>query len=892
MASRIQGITVEIGGDTTKLSSALFGVNKEIKNTQSQLKDVEKLLKLDPTNTELLAQKQRLLGDAIKETKDKLDTLKTAASQANEQLQKGDITKEQYDGLQREIQETEQKLKSLEEQAAKTNTTLLKIDEVGGKLKDVGDKVSGVGKALMPVSAGVTALGTAAVKMTSDFDSGMSRVAAISGATDEELAKLRQTAKDLGASTAFSASEAAAGMENLASAGFEVNEIIEAMPGMLDLAASSGEDLASSADIAASTLRGFGMDASEAGHVADVLAQNAAATNAAVADTGEAMKYIAPLANTVGLEFEEVAASIGIMANAGIKGSQAGTTLRGALSRLAKPTDPMIAKMEELGLSFYNADGQMKSLSEMVSMLQTNMEGLTDEQKQNALVTLFGQEALSGMMVLMEAGPEQIDALTDSYRNCDGAAASMAQTMMDNLGGDMEELGGSIETLAISVGEIMVPVIREIVAKLQEFMDKLNALDPATKELIVKIGLVVAALGPFLLILGKIISVAGSAMQGFVKLAQGARLLVTNISGASGIFGKLGAALGGISAPVMAVVAVIGTLTAAFMTLWNTNEGFRAAITEIWNGIVATVQGFCQEIVEKVNSLGFDFQNITEMLKAIWNGFCSLLAPVFTGAFQLIADTLRVVLNTISGILSVFIGIFTGDWQGAWEGVKQIFVGIWEFIKNTFINILNTLKGVADAFLGLFGTDWNTVWTAIKDFFIGIWNSISSFFSGVLSGIQSAATTVWNAVSGFFTTVLTGIQTTFTTVWNAIKTAVTTVMTAIQTTVSTVWNAISTAVSTVLNTIKTVVLTVWNAIKTAITTVMTAIQTTITTVWNAIYTTIEPLLTAFKYLFETIWQAIQILIGNAMTAIQTTVTNVWNAIVASSRHCFRAFRQQ
>ena len=816
MASRIQGITVEIGGDTTKLSSALSGVNKEIKNTQSQLKDVEKLLKLDPTNTELLAQKQRLLGDAIKETKDKLDTLKTAASQANEQLQKGDITQEQYDSLQREIEETEQKLKSLEEQAAKTNTTLLKIDEVGGKLKDVGDKVSGVGKALMPVSAGVTALGTAAVKMTSDFDSGMSRVAAISGATDEELAKLRQTAKDLGASTAFSASEAAAGMENLASAGFEVNEIIEAMPGMLDLAASSGEDLASSADIAASTLRGFGMDASEAGHVADVLAQNAAATNAAVADTGEAMKYIAPLANTVGLEFEEVAASIGIMANAGIKGSQAGTALRGALSRLAKPTDPMIAKMDELGLSFYNADGQMKSLSEMVSMLQTNMEGLTDEQKQNALVILFGQEALSGMMVLMEAGPEQIDALTDSYRNCDGAAASMAETMMDNLGGDIEELGGSIETLAISVGEIMIPVIREIVAKLQEFMDKLNALDPATKELIVKIGLVVAALGPFLLILGKIISVTGSAMQGFVKLAQGARLLVTNISGASGIFGKLGAALGGISAPVMAVVAVIGTLTAAFMTLWNTNEGFRTAITEIWSGIVATVQGFCQEIVEKINALGFDFQNITEVLKAIWNGFCSVLAPVFTGAFQLISDTLSVVLNTISGLLSVFIGIFTGNWQGAWEGVKQIFVGIWEFIKNTFSNILNTLKGVADAFLGLFGTDWNTVWTGNKNFFIGIWNSISSFFSGVLSGIQSVATTVWNAVSGFFTTVLTGIQTTFTTVWNAIKTAVTTVMAAIQTTISTVWNAISTAVSTVLNTIKTVVLTVWNAIKTTI----------------------------------------------------------------------------
>ena len=365
---RIQGIVVEIGGDTKNLTTALSGINKEIKGTQSQLKDVEKLLKLDPTNTELLAQKQRLLSDAIKETKEKLDTLKTAATQANEQLQNGEITQEQYEGLQREIEETEQKLKSLQEQAANTNTALLKIDEVGGKLKSVGDGISSAGEKVMPLSAGVAALGTAAVKMTSDFDSGMSRVAAISQATDEELALLRQTAKDLGASTAYSASEAAAGMENLASAGFTVNEIVEAMPGMLDLAASSGEDLATSADIAASTLRGFGLDASEAGHVADVLAQNAAATNAAVSDTGEAMKYIAPLANTVGLELEEVAASIGIMADSGIKGSQAGTTLRGALSRLAKPTDPMITKMDQLGLSFYNADGTMKSLSEMVGI--------------------------------------------------------------------------------------------------------------------------------------------------------------------------------------------------------------------------------------------------------------------------------------------------------------------------------------------------------------------------------------------------------------------------------------------------------------------------------------------------------------------------------------------
>lgn len=429
MASRIQGITVEIGGDTTKLSTALSKVNKEIRNTQSQLKDVNKLLKLDPGNTELMAQKQRLLSQAVSETKEKLDSLKLASQQANDALARGEITQSQYDGLQREIVETEQALEELEKQADKSAVAMQKIGATGEKLKNVGSSIEGAGKKLLPVTAAVTGLGAASVKMTADFDSGMSRVSAISGATGQDLERLREHAKQLGADTAFSATEAAEGMENLASAGFDTNEIISAMPGMLALAASSGESLASSSDIAASTLRGFGLEASQAAHVADVLAKNAANTNAAVADTGEAMKYVAPVAHSMELSMEEVAASIGIVADSGIKGSQAGTTLRGALSRLAKPTSAMRDTMDALGISFYDSNGKMKSLSGITEMLKTSMAGLSDEQKQNALVTLFGQEALSGMMVLMEAGPEKLDSLTQAYRNCDGEAAKMAETM-------------------------------------------------------------------------------------------------------------------------------------------------------------------------------------------------------------------------------------------------------------------------------------------------------------------------------------------------------------------------------------------------------------------------------------------------------------------------------
>lgn len=304
--------------------------------------------------------------------------------------------------------------------------------------------------AITGTAAALGGVAAAAIKVGSDFESQMSRVKAISGATGEEFEQLKEQAMQLGADTSFSASQAAEGMENLAAAGFTTSEIMSAMPGLLNLAAASGEDLASSSDIAASTLRGFGLAASDAAHVADVLAANANRTNSSVADTGEAMKYVAPLARAAGLSLEETAAAIGIMANAGIQGSQAGTSLRGALSRLSKPTDDMTAAMDELGISFYDSNGKMKSLTEQVGMLRQATEGMTDEQKNNYLVTLYGQEALSGMLALINEGEGSLGELTNAYKNCDGAAQEAAETMQDNLSGALEQLSGSAETLGLA----------------------------------------------------------------------------------------------------------------------------------------------------------------------------------------------------------------------------------------------------------------------------------------------------------------------------------------------------------------------------------------------------------------------------------------------------------
>ncbi|WP_394883307.1 phage tail tape measure protein [Clostridium baratii] len=435
------------------------------------------------------------------------------------------------------------------EQTAKNATT--RLNKIGSGLEKVG------GKLTTHVSVPLVAVGTIAAKTGMDFEAEMSRVKAISGATGDQFKMLEDQALSLGQSTAFSASEVAEGMENLASAGFSTNEIMEAMPGLLDLAASSGEDLATSSEIAASTLRGFGLEASKTGHVADVLAKNAAATNAAVADTGEAMKYIAPNARAAGLSLEEVTAAIGELANAGIKGSQAGTTLRSALVRLAKPSDPAATAMERIGFTAFDSSGKMKSLATIMGELNEKTKNLTDEQKQNTIATIFGTEALSGMTVLMQGGKEGLTDLTEQFKNCDGAAKEMAETMQDNTKATIEQAGGALETASIKMLNIVAPAIKDVADGIGDLADKFSALSPETQELILKMGMVAIATGPVLSTVGKgvtlfskltpLVTSAGIATAGAGASAGGAAVGFGALSTvALPLVGILAAVAGGI----------------------------------------------------------------------------------------------------------------------------------------------------------------------------------------------------------------------------------------------------------------------------------------------------------------------------------------------------------
>ena len=848
MANRIKGITVEIGGDTTKLSKALEGVNKNIRNTQTQLKDVQKLLKLDPSNTELLSQKHKLLADAVKATKEKLETLKTAAEQANQALANGDISQEQYDALQREIIETEQELQNLQREAEASSTALAKLGQAGEMLENAGGKIADVGTTLTThVTVPVMAAGTAAVKTAADFDSAMSKVAAVSGATGDELDALRDKAREMGAKTKFSASEAADAMNYMAMAGWKTGDMLEGIEGIMNLAAASGEDLATTSDIVTDALTAFGLSAADSGHFADVLAAASSNANTNVSMMGETFKYCAPVAGSLGFSCEDTAQAIGLMANSGIKSTQAGTSLRSIMTALAGDVKFCGDAFGEMEIATTNQDGSMRELNDILADCRVAFAQMSESEQASAAQALVGKNAMSGFLALMNAAPADIQKLEGAISTCsdeidgyNGVTEKMAAVMQDNLGGQLTILKSQLQELAISFGEILMPAIRSIVSRIQGFIDKLNAMDPATKETIVKVALVAAALGPLLVVVGK-------TMVGVGKLMQLVANLPTIIASAKAAFTSFGAAIGGISAPVIAVIAVVAALVAAFVYLWRTNEDFRNKITAIWEQIKRIFSGFCQGIVDRINALGFDFKNITEVIKAVWDGLCKFLKPIFEGQFQQIANIFKAVTDIIPSILDIFVGIFTGDWDRVWNGIKGIFVAVWNFLKDTLKNYLNVLCNLFGTSLGEVKEFWVNVWTAIKNFFVNIWNGIKSFVSGVLNAIKNFFVSIWTGIKNFFV----GI-----------------------------WTAIYNSVTEKINLIKTVITVVWNAIHTAITTVLNAIWNVISTVWQTIYDFISPLLEAFRYLFETIFEAIHVIISRVMDWIHEKITTTWETIKA------------
>lgn len=755
MADRIKGITIEINGDTTGLSKALKGTNDQIKTTQNQLKDVNRLLKLDPNNTILIAQKQQILAEQVNNVSEKLKTLRTAAMQAYSQLERGDISKEQFQALQREVQATSGQLKELQAQAKLANSKLMELSEATGK---IGDACTGVGKNMTKVSVAVTGIGAAAVKTTADYESAMSKVQAISGATEDDMLQLKDKAREMGAQTKFSATEAGEAMTYMAMAGWKTNDMLDGIAGIMDLAAASGEDLATTSDIVTDALTAFGLSADDTQHFVDVLAKASSSANTDVGMMGETFKYVAPVAGALKYSVDDVAVGIGLMANSGIKASQAGTSLRSILSRMTKPTDEVAAAMDELGLSLTNSDGNMKSFNEIMLDMRAGFSGLTEDQKATYAAMLGGQEAMSGLLAIVNASDTDFNNLTEAVANCDGTASQMADTMQNNLTGQLTVLKSQIQELAISIGESIMPKLMQIVTKLQELMNWLNGLSDSQKNMVVTIAMIAAAIGPLLIVVGNLfnaVSNISKGVQGLSLLFSG--LGATSAVGATGITGLSGV-LTVLTGPVGLVVAAIAAVIAIIIGLYTRCEDFRnfinsfisdivTYVTDIISNIISCIQGFVEwaqpyieVFIEGVRgSIGVWIEYIKMMIelaltsiKAIIEAALSIISNVIESVLSAIQGVVDGIMTTIQGIIDVVMGIITGDWDRAWNGLVEILAGIIEAVGSVIGNLVSLLYNTFSDLIDI-AVEWG------KDFIGGLIDGIKSMISGVVNAVTGIA---------------------------------------------------------------------------------------------------------------------------------------------------------
>lgn len=625
------------------------------------------------------------------------------------------------------------------------------------------------------VTTPLVGIGTAAVAVTSTFQSKMSEVKAISGATGNEFSSLQKKAIEMGAKTKYSSTEAASAFKYMAMAGWDTSDMLSGISGVMNLAAASGEDLATTSDIVTDALTAFGLSAKDSSHFADILAQASSRSNTNVGLMGETFKYVAPVAGALGYSAEDCAVAIGLMANSGIKASQAGTALRSLFTRLAKPTDTVAAAMEKYNITLTDANGNMKPLSTLMSEMRDRFSGLSQAQKANLAATLAGQEGMSGLLAIVNSSDKDFKSLTDSINNADGAAERMSETMLDNLSGSVTLLKSALESAGIIIGERLTPYIRRLAEWITKLVEKFNNLSESQQDQIVKFGLILAAVGPVMLILSGLFFILSKVVGGFKLFAKiistvktsidlvkaGYAGLATQMGGIPKIIASISAGFSGVIVPIVAVVSAISVLVGAFVTLWKNSEDFRNNMTAMWNELQGVFENFANQFVSRINELGFNFSIVTDMLKTAWMGFCEIVQPLFEGAFQTIIGIVSNVLDTIISLMDVFIGVYQGDWEIVREGIEGVFDSIIELAIGFVENVFATLGEVGANILQVLGLDG-----ASESFRVFFTETIPSVLDGAINIIESVISSIItfileipNNIVNIFNTVVSAVQT-------------------------------------------------------------------------------------------------------------------------------------
>ena len=879
--------------EAEQLASTIQELSGELTENRGTLDAAEKAARALSETMDDAGGEVETLRSTISKQEDTLQQLKQRyVDVATEQGETSDEARElarQIQDLSSELHENKTKLSDAEYAADKLDNSLEEVESSAKKADDgftmfKATLANLAADAIMRAVDGIKNLVGNVIELGQNFTSTMSEVSAISGATGEDFEKLEACAREYGATTVFSASNAAEALKYMSLAGWDADQSTSALGGVLNLAAASGMELGAASDMVTDYLSAFAMEAGDAAYFADLLSYAQSHSNTTAEALGEAYKNCAANLNAAGQDVETVTSLLEGMANQGYKGSEAGTAMAAIMRDITNGMKDGAIKIGETSVAVMDAQGNFRDLTDILTEVEAATNGMGDAERAVALSSTFTADSTKGLNLILNEGMDNIAGYEEELRGASGSAEEMANIMNDNLSGDVAAMNSAFEELGLKIYDALESKLRAGV----QFIT--NGVIPAIEWLgghIPEVTIAVSGLGA-------------------VIAAMNWGTISSKIAMVKGALVKLAAALGGVSLPAIAIIAVITAVALAFTNLWKNNEEFRNKITAIWDGIKAKFDEFGQGIVDRLNALGFEFEDITEVMKAVWDGFCEVLAPIFEGVFQQISNILNEALDILTGLFDIFAGIFTGDWDMVWQGVQEVFGAVWDFVVATFENWISTFTSLADTVLGWFGTDWETVWTNVKTFFSDTWNAISSFFSGILTGIKTFFTDTWNAIVSFFSGILSGIYSsvtgtmteihdTFTNIWDSItgflsgawetiKNIVTVGIMAVKEIISAAFQIITLPFRFIWENCKDTVLSIWETIKSVIGEKIDAVKEKITTVTTAISNVASAAWNAISSTASSLWEGIKSTIGSKIDAAKEKVSTATSAItsVASS----------
>lgn len=681
MADRIKGITVQIGGDTTGLSKALSGVNKQIKNTQNQLKDVEKLLKLDPTNTKLLEQKQRLLSGAVEETKNKLDSLKSAEKEVQQQFKDGIIDQSRMDAFNREMVAAQQAFDDAKKKAKEFGGIVAqemeiagqKVKDVGEKIGEAGDKISGAGKKLAPVTAAITGAGAASTVLASKFETSMAKLATIADtsklSTDEMRAQILEVSNQYG----IEASDIAEAAYSAISAGQDTEKAVQFVADSMQLAKAGFTDSATSIDTLTTIMNAYGDASGSAADISNrlIVAQNLGKTT--VAELGSSMGKVIPTAAMYGVNLDNLASAYVTTTKNGIATAESTTYINGMLNELGKSGNTVSDTLKKkTGKSFKELMDDGQSLSDVLAIVQQAAE---DSGK--SMADMFSSQEAAKAAATITQHADDFTSAMDAMAESSGKTAEAFATVDNTTEAAKEKLITSAQNMAITFGDMLIPVVKDVIGYAQQIVNWLNSLDEGQKQTIIQVLAVVAALSPALLVFGKVVTVTGNIVSGVGMVVKIAGSLVGFITGTAvpGITGALTTLFAFLAANP--VIAIILAITAAIIALV---------------ALVGTKGDEIQALLQKVD----------DFLQAVFaTDWTNVFGPVLGTALNLFFSNVKNVWDhvkqVLDGIIDFIRGVFTGDWERAWTGVKEIFAGIFDGLKAAAKAPLNAIIRLVNA---------------------------------------------------------------------------------------------------------------------------------------------------------------------------------------------------